>query len=150
METLLRPGHPNTVSDAEQEDLQTLERLLNVENGSVPSIVASDGATMPLPPALAQLLHDVTHVLATENAIDLVPMPREATIAQAADFLDASKEEVEELIQEGRIAAIDDVRPRRIRLTDLIAFRNEEDAERRRALEDLIRLNQAIGLYDEP
>jgi hypothetical protein len=92
-------------------------------------------------------MHDITQVLAIGDAVDVVAVPRELTVPQAAAFLDESNEDVEELIREGSLPTTGDPRQMRVRLADLIAFRDAEDAERRAALEEMIQLNQELGLY---
>jgi hypothetical protein len=150
METRLRPGHPIAAADAERRDLQALERVLYVEDGCGPTVVAPDGGSVPMPHTLTQLMHDITQILATGDAVDVVVVPRDLTVVQTAAFLDESEEDIEELIREGTLATTGDPSHVRIRLVDLIAFRDAEDAERRAALEELIQMNQDLGLYSKP
>jgi hypothetical protein len=149
METRLRRGRPVAATDTERRDLQALERVLYVEDGCGPTVIAPDGGSVPMPHTLTQLLHDITEVLAAGDAVDVVAVPRELTVGQAAAFLDESEEDVQALIGEGRLATTGDADPVRIRLADLVAFADQEDAERRDALEELVRLNQELGLYSK-
>jgi hypothetical protein len=150
METRLRPGHPVLADDDELRDLQALVHVLAIEGGCRPTITAPDGGTLPLPRILTTLLRDITQVLAAGGAVDVAAVPHVLTVVQSAIFLDESEADVEALIRDGRLPTTGETEPVRIRLVDAMSYKEQRDAERRLALEELIQLNQDLGLYSLP
>jgi hypothetical protein len=89
-------------------------------------------------------------LLIAGQAVNIVALPRELTVAQAAEFLDERIKDVQGLIDNGRIPTIEGTSPARVRLDDAIAFRDAEAKERRTALEELVQLGQEMGGYSAP
>ncbi|HEY7032886.1 MAG TPA: helix-turn-helix domain-containing protein [Thermomicrobiales bacterium] len=146
MDRRLYAVRPVSADDAELVHLRALERVLVEQNGIGPTIVAPDGGSVPVPRTLNRLLQEITHILANGDAVDVVSVPSELTIVEAAELLNESEAEVKELIQEGHLP-VPSGSPARIPLPDVVAFRNQRDSERRQALEELIQLNQDLGFY---
>ncbi len=71
------------------------------------------------------------------------------TTQEAADLLHVSRPYLIGLLDKGLIPYYRLRSHRRIRLEDLLAFREKFDAERHAALDELSRLSQEAGLYDE-
>ena len=95
-----------------------------------------------LPPALGQLVLDgLTHV-ARGEMITFVPYGAELTTKEAADLLNVSRPFLISLLDERKIAHHKVGTHRRIRASDVLAFRAKRDAERSSALSDLQKLGQ--------
>ena len=75
-------------------------------------------------------------------------MEQRLTTSQAADFLGVSRPTVVKLLEEGRIPFERVTRHRRVRLDDLLAFRDDRRREQRAHLDDITRQAVADGLYD--
>jgi excisionase family DNA binding protein len=71
------------------------------------------------------------------------------TTQQAADFLGNSRPTVVRLLDEGRIPSVRLNSHRRVRLADVIAFRDRLAVERRAALAELSRDATANGLRSD-
>jgi len=91
-----------------------------------------------------------THSFLTTDGqnLDLFPVLSEWTVAQAAVFLDMSEDCLNQLLDFGVLEYKDDNGCRLIRRDDL--FEHERERKRRRAaLDELVRLDQEMGLYDD-
>ena len=71
------------------------------------------------------------------------------TTQEVADSLHVSRPYLISLLDKGLIPYYRLKSHRRIHLEDLLAFRDEFDAERQKTLSELTRLSQEAGLYDE-
>jgi hypothetical protein len=142
METRLRPSRPVMADDDERKHLQALERALVEEEGIGPTIIAPDGGTVPVPQSLNRLFREITHLLAIGNAVRVMSIPSEVTHAVAAELINESETVVRVLILEGCFRQ-GEGDPSRVRLAGVLAYKDE----RRQALEELIQLNQELGLY---
>ena len=83
-----------------------------------------------------------------DQNVGLFPMPSELTVAQAAKILDMSADCMDGLLHLGTIKYREDGGVRFIKHSDLIEY--EQECERRYAgLEEIVRLDQEVGLYDD-
>jgi hypothetical protein len=146
MDRRLYAVRPIQAAETELEYIRALERVFVEREGIGPTIVAPDGESVPVPRTLTRLLQEITHILATGDAVDVVSVPGELTVVEAAELLNEPEAEVKELIQQHLLPDPAGTPPR-MPLADVIAFRNQRDSERRQALEELIQLNQDLGLY---
>jgi excisionase family DNA binding protein len=71
---------------------------------------------------------------------------RELTTQQAADLLNISRPSLIQLLDDGKIANRRLGTHRRIPLGDVLAFKAENYAKRKTALDDLVAHDQALGL----
>ncbi|ONH57569.1 DNA binding domain-containing protein, excisionase family [Pseudomonas cedrina] len=106
--------------------------------------------TLVLPTSALRLLVDILGELALGNAVKVVPVHAELTSQEAADLLNVSRPHLVKMLEEGAIPFTKTGRHRRIRFSDLMAFKQRRDEESQEAMEELARLAQALGLgYDE-
>lgn len=75
-------------------------------------------------------------------------MGREVTTQQAADLLHVSRQHLVRLLDEGRIAFCVTGKHRRLRVEDVLAFKEKRDEERRSGLRALSQMTQEFGGYD--
>jgi len=76
------------------------------------------------------------------------PAVSELTVAQAAEFLDVSEGYVNEMLNAGRVGYRQEDGERLIERDILWDFRQRRE-RRRAALDEMVRLNQEMGLYDD-
>jgi excisionase family DNA binding protein len=79
---------------------------------------------------------------------DITTLPEELTTGQAADLLGVSRPTVVALVDRGALPASRVGTHRRIRTTELLAFRDRARASRRAALDELASISDDLGLYD--
>jgi excisionase family DNA binding protein len=94
------------------------------------------------------VLERVVEVLARGDAITVVPVGKEVTTQQAADLLNVSRQYVVRLLDEGRIPFRKTGKHRRLRVEDVVAFKEKRDKDRRAGLRELSQLTQEFGGSD--
>ena len=151
----IRQMTPISAPVEQQKSLVALARLLTMvhhhqaKRASECQLVGPDGNTLPLPAPVFQLLSHVVDVLARGDAITIVPVGKELTTQQAANVLNLSRQYLVRLLDEGRIPYTRTGKHRRLRVEDVIAFKQMRDRERRAKLDDLAQLSEDAGGYDE-
>lgn len=111
-------------------------------------LVGPDGTSIVLPPSVFFVLERVAEVMARGDSITIVPVGREVTTQQAADLLNVSRQYLVRLLDEGRIPFRKTGTHRRVRIEDVLAFREARDKDRRAGLRELSRMTEEFGGYD--
>lgn len=124
---------------AEQPQLRLLDqRLLELESRhEVARLVGPDGSEIPIPASVFTALKRVIEAMSRGESIALVPHGKELTTSQAADLLHVSRPFlVRELL--GKEIPFESVGShRRVRLVDILAYRERRSRERRRLLDQM-------------
>ncbi len=90
-----------------------------------------------LPLAALQLLSGILSNLADGNAVKVVPVRAELTTQEAADLLDVSRPYLVKLLETGKLPFHKTVKRRRIRLNDLMAYKQVREERSTHAMESL-------------
>ena len=128
---------------------ESSQRLrLYVQKNQPLRITAGEGldGTVEIPAAAAALLLRVLNQLAQGHAVTVLPSDTELTTQKAADILGVSRPFVVKEIKENRLPARNVGTRRRITLGDVLAYKKRSDANRQRALDDLAKLDQELGI----
>lgn len=126
-----------------------LRALIHHEGAEHPLRLLAPEAGQPpidLPAPAAQLLLRLLNEMAQGNAVTLIPMHAEMTTQQAADFLGVSRPFIIKEIDQGRLLARKVGTHRRVLFRDLLDYRARKRAAQQRALDELTRLSQEMGL----
>ena len=112
-------------------------------------LVLADGTRLPLPEPIAEVLSEVASALAQGQAVTVAPQHTTLTTQQAADLLGVSRPTLVKLLEAGELPYTQPGRHRRIRLTELLAYRERIRTERKEGLDELARISDDAGLYDD-
>lgn len=103
-------------------------------------LVGPKGESTPLPESVFYVLERVAEVMARGDSITVVPVGREMTTQQAADLLNVSRQYLVRLLDEGRIPFRKTGKHRRLRIEDVLLFKETRDKDRRAGLRELSRI----------
>ena len=94
------------------------------------------------------VLERVAEVMARGDSITVVPVGRELTTQQGADILNVSRQYLVRLLDEGRIPFTKTGKHRRVRIEDVLSFKDRRDRERRATLAELTQMSEDFGDCD--
>lgn len=107
------------------------------------------GEDIAIPESIFYVLERVAEVMARGDSVTVVPVGKEMTTQQAADLLNVSRQYLVRLLDEGRIPHTKTGRHRRLRIEDVLAFKEQRDQERQASLDELTSLSEEFGGYSE-
>ncbi len=108
--------------------------------------VEEDGETVTVPRAAVDLLVGVLANMAAGQGVSLVPAHAELTTQHAADLMNVSRPFLIRLLQAGAIDYRLVGTHRRIKAASLLDYMRRDDAERRKAADELAVLTQDMGI----
>jgi len=137
------------VASTEEEclELQKALRLLGDHPGHV-ILTDEQGRRIELPETAARLVQRVVTALVQGNPVDVSVLPKELTVQHAAELLDLRPQDVVHLLDDGEIPFVQKDGFPYIRFEDVMAYMPTRDADRRAAMEEIIRLSEEMGLYE--
>jgi len=142
MERELETVIPN---DKDIEMFQNLERLLKKHRAR---LIGPEGLEDEISPEMYDAIVHFAHLLATNKIVLATPIDKDLTTQEAAIYLGVSRPTLVKLLENGEIPFTRVGKHRRVRFTDLKAYRDMKYAERQRALEELTRMSEEMGGYD--
>ena len=154
MEDLIRRMTPVAAPPEQQAQVvalsKALEGMVHPPKRRAPKcqLVGPKGEVIALPASVFYLLERVVEVLARGDSITVVSVGREVTTQQAAGLLNVSRQYLVRLLDEGRIAFRKTGKHRRLRIEDVLEFKEKRDKDRRAGLRELSRMTQDFGGYD--
>jgi len=138
-------------SDEQAEVIDFIERLRAKGRGSaIPTarIVDSDGAGVEIPDSMFAVLVQVAESLKAGLAVTIAPQHMMLSTQEAADLLRVSRTTLVRLLESGIIPFDKPNRHRKIRLQDLLEYRQRQRVAAEHALDDMVADAQRLGLYD--
>lgn len=137
--------HLPTQADVEQAKIssRTLSKYADVERVQL-ALRGSNGETddLVLPGHVLQILLDVLSEMSRGNAISLIPRHQELSTQEAANLLNVSRPFFVGLLENGEIPFHKVGAHRRVRLTDVLEYKDRNDQQRTQALDELAALSQ--------
>ena len=111
-------------------------------------LVGPDGKRVSVPAHMQRALRQIAVASAAGRRVTVVPNEVDLTTQQSAELLNVSRQYVVRLVDEGKLPAAKTGTHRRLRLADVLAYKSVRDAERREALNEIVRISQEAGLYE--
>jgi excisionase family DNA binding protein len=109
-------------------------------------IKLDDGTDLTLPKAATRLLHHILTQMSLGNAVTLIPIHAELTTQEAADYLNVSRPFLIKLLETRRIPFHRVGTHRRVRFTELEAFRRRAEHEGQAVMQELADQAQELGM----
>jgi excisionase family DNA binding protein len=130
----------------ENEALEALRSQLEdlVREHSAARLVSPDGETMELPASAFHALKLVVECMARGQTMMLVPHGKELTTQEAADLLHVSRPHLVKLLDDGTIPHHRVGTHRRVRIEDVLDYRQQRAVTRREKLDELTRLSEEL------
>ena len=147
MQTMREPT--TKTSEVAQNALRTLQPLSEaVSEETTISLRSPDGGevTVALPADAFRVLVEVLAQMANGSAVTVVPSHAELTTQQAADLLHVSRPFLVGLLDNGEIPYRKVGTHRRVRMSDIVAYKEKDEQERREAADELAKEAQDLGL----
>lgn len=138
-----------TLPPVDESSVESVRRLARALEQPTAQLVAPDGTAVDVPPQVHDVLVRVVEAMQAGRAITIAPMEQRLTTSQAADFLGVSRPTLVKLLEENKIPYEKVTRHRRVRLDDLLAFREQRRTERRSLLDEMTEQALTDGLYDD-
>ena len=134
-----------------QDELAAVDRLLDTARrglGQTARLVGPDGAAIELPRDIHALLVSIVENLKAGNGVSVIPLYAELTTVEAAELLNVSRPFLIKQLDAGALPHHLVGTHRRLRLADVLAYRDRLDVNANDALSALSREAEDLGLYD--
>lgn len=141
-------GAAADVAEISARDVQGLAatlRTLGPRQGRA-RLVGPEGESMELPEPIYQLLRQVAAALHLGQGVVVMPLHSLLTTNEAAEILNVSRPHLIKQLDAGAISFERVGTHRRIRLSDLLDYKEQRDADRREALEALAHQAEDLNL----
>jgi excisionase family DNA binding protein len=100
-----------------------------------------------IPPEAFRLFVEILAAMANGQGVTVLPLHAELTTQQAADLLNVSRPFLVSLLEEGKLPHKKVGTHRRVLLSDVLTYKERDDRERRRILDELSADAQDLGDY---
>jgi len=142
---MMRQTIEPTVADSEQ-----LQSVIKRYKGrlAMARFIGPDEEVIELPESVNQILIQVMYAMSRGLAVAVIPLHKELTSQEAADYLNVSRQYLVQLLDQGAIPHTKVGKHRRVRFGDLHAYREARDQQRGTGLDQLAQLSDELGLYD--
>jgi excisionase family DNA binding protein len=141
-----RADAPVVPDESDSELAATASRALARTSKDAVRVRLDDDTELALPKAVTPLLIHLLTEMAQGNAVTLIPIHAELTTQEAANLLNVSRPHLVKLLKQGKIPFHRAGTHRRIRFTDIEKYKEEFEAERRAALDELALQAQELGM----
>jgi len=151
-------GAPLALDETDRRRVIEVARFLETYRPSSRAVdglmlTASDGRQQTLPAPLLDALQVLSAILARGDDAAIVPLDKDVSMDEAATLLNVSRPFVERLLADGTIPtvevpAVGGDTGKRIRLRDVLAYRQRRGDKSRRLLDEALSFAQEHGGYD--
>jgi len=138
----IRPG------SVQARELEVIERVLARDDGEGARLVGSAGDLVEMPEELVCALKTIVEHLRAGHGVSVASLQAELTTVEAAELLNVSRPHLIKLLDGGALPFRMVGTHRRLRLIDVLAYRDRQDAAAGEALDELTRQAEDLGLYD--
>ncbi len=132
------------------ESLDELVAMLRTASAAERSTTLSgpNGQQLILPAEVFEVLRDIVEAMAAGQAVTIAPVHQRLTTQEAADLLGVSRPTLVKLLEAGDMPFEQPGRHRRVRLADVLAYRERSSLERRAALDRMVEIADEADMYE--
>ncbi|MEQ9286840.1 MAG: excisionase family DNA-binding protein [Cyclobacteriaceae bacterium] len=146
-EEIRKPSKEEQVIALESYDM--LSASLNELRSANPEIEIEDTKDKIRVPLYAlKLLAKILKVTSQGKPISIVPMAAEMTTQAAAELIGCSRPHLVKLLESGEIKFTKVGKHRRVLYEDIVVYKKKLKANQERLLEEIMRSDEELGLYD--
>lgn len=111
-------------------------------------LVAADGSSVELPAQVHEVLLRVATAMEAGLAVTVAPHHLTLSTQEAADLLGVARTTLVRLLETGAIPYEKPSRHRKVKLVDLLAYRDRQRRRAEQALAEMVADAERLGLYD--
>lgn len=143
-------GRCTVTSFDDLEELLDLSKFLDQVTEPA-ALLGPDGQTVPLPFEAFELLRTIVEIMRQGKAVTIAPVDQRLTTQEAADFLGMSRPTFVKLLEEGQLpfTRTPGGRHRRVLLSDVVAYQEQMNVNRRKALDKITAEACEAGRYED-
>jgi excisionase family DNA binding protein len=127
--------------------LTALGRFLDAQTAPG-GLIGANGVAIPLPVEVYTVLKAVVEAMREGRAITVVPLNPRLSTQEAAELLGVSRPTLVKLLEEGALPYEQPGRHRRVKLADVLAYKEARSFEQRRAIDEMTEFAQENGFYE--
>lgn len=142
----IKPNTPVVPSAASVAFATKLIRELDLDSARFVLMDRETGTSLEIDETVYELIRELLITFANNRAVSLIPYDHELTTHQAARFLNVSRPFLVKLLDEGRIPHRKVGTHRRVRLEDLLTYREETSSSAEKAKEELAKISQKLDM----
>jgi excisionase family DNA binding protein len=147
-----RHDEPVTADECEVDAVRKVARLLDEsardDAAGAVRLTTADGQALDLPASIRKILRQAIPLLTQGDAVTVTSLHKEMTTQEAADFLNVSRPSLIKLLEDGAIPYIKVGTHRRVRLSDVLAYRQQRSNVRKDLFQWMLDVAQEHNAYD--
>lgn len=124
------------------------ERFSGFGREPVTTVIGPNGEEIVLPEKVFEVLREIVRLMAQGRAVTIAPVHQRLTTQEAADLLGISRPTLVRLLEAGEMAFEQPGRHRRVRLVDVLEYRDRRSVQRRAALDSMVEIADESGMYE--
>lgn len=110
--------------------------------------IEETGKKIKLPQSVLSLLREILKAMGQGKPISIIPIAEEVTTQRAAELLNCSRPHLVKLLEVGKIEYTKVGKHRRIRLEDVMKYKENLKREQKQHLIAIMHADEDLGLYD--
>lgn len=138
-----------TVLPPEEPLDELVAALGRLDAGPNTILSGPDGERLVLPAEVFRVLRGVVAAMADGQAVTIASVHQRLTTQEAADLLGVSRPTLVKLLESGEIPFEQPGRHRRVRLTDVLSYRQRRSIQRRESLDRMVEIADESGMYEQ-
>lgn len=134
---------------AAMESYSALAETIKQLKSDIPEIeIEETKEQIKIPIKALKLLSEVLEAMGKGQPISIVPLATEVTTQKAAEIIGCSRPFLVKLLEEGKITFTKVGRHRRIKLEDVLEYKEQQKRVQKQHLIEMMKNDEELGLYD--